>query len=442
MISDTLPVRPSPVRWTPARWTPGARRWAGWLASRGLTLLLLVPEHKVLGDVRYYFGALDAVFRGGPVGPALPEYPAPVLAFLGLPHLVSGPAVPAYLAAFVLLILAVDAALTRALFRVAGPRAPGVTLWVCLPPLLGPMFLCRFDLLPAALAAGALLAVTTRPARAGVLAGFGAVLGVAVGLVAALAGGSRLTSPLSWQGARGLQLEAYAALPLLVAGAFRPGIWHVEYTRFYAFQLVGPGTGAALTAATAASGLAVLLLAVLWLRAARRREALPPAAPGLLAVLTVCLMATTDKTLSPQYLIWVAALVAVVGVTHPDALPRGTVPLLLATCALTQLIFPLNYDPLVAVEPYAVLLLAVRDAGLLAVTWLVGRQLWLLTRRPAQRSDGDGDGDGNGEIAARNEQGAERAPSQAVGAMRRQANEHRREEPNAVRAVRQPGPAR
>src|SRR5262249_52384933 len=130
---------------------------------------------------------------------------------------------------------------------------------------------------------------------------------------------------------------------------------------------------------------AVLLLAVLWLRAARLRDALPPAAPGLLAVLTVCLMAITDKTLSPQYLIWVAALVAVVGVTHPDALPPGTVPLPLATCALTQLVSPLNYDPLVGIKPYAVLLLVARDAGLLAVTWLVGRRLWLLTRRPVHR---------------------------------------------------------
>src|SRR5262249_26264598 len=161
---ETLPVRSSPARWRPARWNPGARRWAGWLASRALTLLILVPEHKVFGDVRYYFTGLDTVFRGGPVGSVLPEYPAPVLAFLALPHLVSGHAVLAYLAGFVVLILAVDAALARALFRAAGRRAPGVTLWLCLPPLLGPMFLCRFDLLPAALAAGALLAVATRPA--------------------------------------------------------------------------------------------------------------------------------------------------------------------------------------------------------------------------------------------------------------------------------------
>jgi hypothetical protein len=398
-----------------------ARLWTEWAGTRALTLLILVWEHKVFGDVRYYFGQVDGLFHGAGLGGTLREYPVPAVAFLALPRLVSGHWVLVYLGAFVALILAVDAAFSAALFRAAAGsrRAPGVTLWLWVLPLIGPMIVCRFDLLPAALAGGALLVVARRPVLAGaltglgaavklwpaallpslwlrslwlrslwlrgggrwrLLAGFGGVFGAALLLVAALAGGTRLVSPLTWQGERGLQLEAYAALPLLVTGVFDPGCWHVEYTRFYAFQVVGPGTEAAMAAATAASGLAVLLLAVLWLRAARLRGALPPAVAGLLGTLTVSLMAMTDKTLSPQYLIWVAALLAVVGVTHPDALPRGTVALLLATCALTQVIFPLNYDPLVAIRPYAVVLLLVRDAGLAAVAALVGRQVWLLTR--------------------------------------------------------------
>ncbi len=423
MIADT--TAPAPAG-TARRWTPGLRLWAQWAATRALTLLVLIPEHKVLGDVRYYFGQVDGLFHGGTLGGTLPEYPVPAVGFLMLPRLVSGHWVLAYLAAFVALMLAVDAGLSWALFRAAawrhrpahGGRGPGrgVTLWLWVLPLLGPMILCRFDLVPAALAGGALLLVARRPALAGVLLGvgaavklwpaallpslclhptpgrrggrwrllaaFGAVAAVTVPVVAALAGTTRLASPLHWQGERGLQVEAYAALPLLVADLFRPDRWHVEYTRYYAFQVVGPGTGAAMTAATVAGGLAVLLLAVLWLRAARLRGSVPPAAVGLLGALTVCLVAVTDKTLSPQYLIWVAALLAVVGVLHPDALPRGINAVLLATCALTQVIFPLNYDPLVAGEPYAVVLLVVRDAGLLAVAWPAGRQVWALTRGP------------------------------------------------------------
>jgi len=428
VILDTAPVAAGVAR----RQTTG-RLWACWVASRTVMLLILIPEHKVLGDVRYYFGQLDALFHGAGPGGALPEYPAPALGFLALPRLLSGPSVLTYLAAFVLLMLAVDAALSWALFRAAagspasgsGWPAPGVLLWLLVLPLLGPMIVCRFDLLPAALAAGALLAASRRPVLSGALLGmgaavklwpaavlpslwlyreqgdrtdghpagwsgrwrlaaaFGAVLAGSVVLVTGLAGGARLLSPLHWQSERGLQLEAYTALPLLVADLFRPDRWQVAYTRFYAFQVSGPGTGGALAAATVASGLAALLLAVLWLRAARLRDAASPAVAGLLGTLTVCLMAVTNKTLSPQYLIWIAALAAAVGVAYPGAVPRGATALLLATCALTQVIFPLNYDPLVAGRPYAVLLLLVRDAGLLAVAALVGRRIWVLTRRPA-----------------------------------------------------------
>jgi Glycosyltransferase family 87 len=380
--------------------------WSGWLASRAVTLLLLFPERKVFGDVRYYLGSVDSMFHGGSIHEVLQEYPVPaVVVLLGL-RLLSGPYLHVYYALFVLLMLAVDGAFSQVLFQAARWRwLPGVTLWVVAMPLLGPMLLCRFDLLPAALAGGALLAAGRRPVTSGALAGlgalvklwpaallpslwladrrpklltsFGAVVVGVVAVVAAVSGLDRLTSPLHWQGERGLQVEAYAALPLLVADLFRPDRWQVEYTRYYAFQVYGPGVDAAMTAATLAAVLAVAVLAVLWLRGLRRRG---PEVAGLLAVLTVILFVITDKTFSPQYLIWVAALVAVVGVTRPAAVPWPVVPLLLATCGITHLIFPLFYDELVAGRPYAVLLLVARDAGLVAVGALVGRRVWALTR--------------------------------------------------------------
>lgn len=392
--------------------------WAGWAVSRAVTLLVLIHEHLVYGDVRYYLGQVDTLLHGGSIHGVLPEYPVPAVAALLLLRLLSGPWVPVYLGLFTVLMLAVDAAVARALFRAAGWRwLPGVTLWVAAMPLLGPTLLCRFDLLPAALAGGALLTAARRPTAAGVLAGLGAAAklwpaallpslwlaagregdehrartrlvtsfaGLLAGLIVVVtvtAGVDRLTSPLHWQGERGLQVEAYAALPLLVADLFRPDRWHVDYTRYYAFQVVGPGVDTAITLASVATVLAIAVLGVLWLRTVRRGLAarVVPVA-GLLGSLTVILLTVTDKTLSPQYLIWVTALLAVVGVTHPTALPRAAVPLLLVTCALTHLVFPLNYDQLVAGRPYAVLLLVARDAGLAALGWLVGRQVWVLTR--------------------------------------------------------------
>jgi hypothetical protein len=404
----------------PVRELTGTRSslWAGWAISRAVTLLVLIHERLVYGDVRYYFHQVDALVNGGSIHGLLPEYPVPAVAALLLVRLLSGPWVHVYLGLFTVLMLAVDAALGRALFRAAEWRwLPGVVLWIAAMPLLGPILLCRFDLLPAALAGGALLTAARRPIASGVLAGLGTAaklwpaallpsLWLAAGrgggehrartrllasfagllagvivVVALTAGVDRLTSPLHWQGERGLQVEAYAAVPLLVADLFRPDRWHVEYTRYYAFQVVGPGVDTAITLASVATVLAIALLAALWLRTLRRglgAQVVPVA--GLLGTLTVILLTITDKTLSPQYLIWVAALLAVVGVTHPAALPRAAVPVLLAACAITHLVFPLNYDQLVAGRLYAVLLLVARDVCLAALGWLIGRRIWVLTR--------------------------------------------------------------
>jgi glycosyl transferase family 87 len=387
--------------------------WAGWAASRAATLLLLIPEHKVFGDVRYYFVHVDALVHGASIHGELTEYPVPAVAFMLLGRALSGPWVNLYLAVFAAFVLALDAAFSRSLFRAAGWRLlPGVALWLGVLPLLGPMLVCRFDMLPAVLAGFALLTIG-RPAVSGVFTGLGAavklwpavllpslwlsargargrllgaftlVVGVAVGVVWLLAGYDRLTSPLHWQGDRGLQVEAYAALPLLVADLFAPDRWHVSYTRFFAFQVDGPGVAGAMTGATVAGVVAVAVLAVLWLRSVRRGAALDPGVPGLLGVLTVMLLIMTDKTFSPQYLIWVAALMAAAGTVHPAALPGWSVPVLLASCGLTHLIFPLDYDPLVAGQPYAVVLLVVRDVGLAVVAVLVGHRIWQLTRSSA-----------------------------------------------------------
>ena len=211
-----------------------------------------------------------------------------------------------------------------------------------------------------------------------------AVTGTAACLaVVALAGTDRLGSPLTWQSDRGLQLESYAALPLLVAGVFSPGTWQVEYTRFLAFEVRGPGVPAMLRLATAAAVLAAAGLAVLWLRAARRRD-VPPAAVGWLATAAVALVVITDKTLSPQYLLWIGALLAAMGVrggaggTVDDALVRAT-RLMLVTAVLTQLFYPTMYGLLIDINPVAVAVLVARDVVLVRLTALAVRRFWALT---------------------------------------------------------------
>jgi len=419
--ADRTLTEPRPARAERLRESWFFRRW---LVTRGLTVFLLVPQvFEVFGDVVHYFHGVDALLRGGPVAGVLPEYPAPALVVFGLPRLLTGDHLVLYVPAFMMLILAIDAAFSRVLWRATGWRSPddgrppaGLTLWLWLPPALGPLTVCRLDLVPAVLAGGALLAVTRRPALAGTLAALGAavklwpaVLVPALGLrragrwrllaafavtggvvclaVLALVGSDRLASPLTWQSDRSLQLESFAALPLLVAGAVSPGTWRVDYTRFFAFEVTGPGVSTMLTVAGAATLAAAVGLAGLWLRAARRRDT-GPLAIGWLAVATVTLVIITDKTLSPQYLLWLGALLAVLGVTGRDgALPRAT-RLLLAGCLLTQLLYPTMYGLLIDINPVPVAILVARDVLLAQLGWLAVRRFWALTG--ATRADDPG----------------------------------------------------
>jgi glycosyl transferase family 87 len=395
------------------------KSWIGrrWLLTRALTVCWLVPQtFEVMGDVKYYFLFVNGLFNGGDLAHTLREYPAPSVAVFALPRVVSGPHLHLYEALFVLLMLAVDAVFVRYLWRCAGRQpATGLTLWLWLLPLLGPLTLCRLDLVPAVLGGGALLAILRRPALAGALAALGAavklwpaalvpslwlrtewsergarwrllgafaLVGAAcVAVVVALSGTDRLTSPLTWQSDRSLQVESYAALPLLIAGVFAPGTWRVDFTRFVAFEVVGPGVSALLTLATVASGLAVLLLAVLWFRAVRQRV-VPAEAVGWLAALTVALVVLTDKTLSPQYLLWIGAALAALGVRTDDEHTRRATRLMLVSALLTQLFYPTMYGLLVNINPIAVAVITARDVTLALLVWLTVRRVWALTASP------------------------------------------------------------
>ena len=250
-----------------------------------MTLLVLATpaEHGIIRDVYYYGNQLEAMFRGMPVGETLREYPLPAFAVFLAPRWLSAITPWTYASIFVALMVVIDAAFVAALWRV-GRGQPGVRLWLVLVPLLGPLTFTRFDLVSAVLAGFALLALAARrPGRAGVLAAAGAAVKLwpagaaagaagppgaaaagcwpassAVGVLAVVAtlavgGTARLLSPLTWQGDRGLQLETIWAVPLLFARCFDSATWSTPYTRFFAFQVEGPGAGTLLPLSTVAT---------------------------------------------------------------------------------------------------------------------------------------------------------------------------------------------
>src|SRR5690606_4358133 len=285
-------------------------------------------------------------------------------------------------------------------------------LWFA--PALGPLLYARLDLVPAVLAGAAVLAALTgsrrsRKGMAGILAGLGClaklfpvivlpalllrkggrlalVAGFAVTLAAGLGltylavGSERLTSPVTWQQDRGLQLEAVPALPLLVASTFRPGTWWTDYSDHLAMEIFGPAVPTMMTVAMIATGIAVGILAVLWFRGLRL-PASSRAAVAWLVVATVCLVLVTNKVFSPQYLIWLAAALAALGMVAEDAEVWRVGRLFLLMCVLTQCFYPTLYRFLTALEPAMVTVILLRDLLLLTVTAFAVRAVWERTRR-------------------------------------------------------------
>jgi hypothetical protein len=387
-----------------------------WLLSRALVLALLVHarEDGVAGDVLYYATSLHQLFSGVGLGNTLQEYPLPVLSILLPPFLLGALNQVAFTILFVLLMLAVDATFTGLLWRGDGRRrGDAVNLWLWFVPALGPLAYFRFDLVPAVLAGGAVLAAIRRPRLAGVLTALGAALklwpvvmlptfllrrsdrravlagflctGLVVGGLSLAIGGLRRTlSPLHWQSARGLQIESIAATPLMVARAVHPtGVWTVHISQYKAFEIFGAGVKAMIMVTTVLTVLGGLLLIMLWWRTLRLRT---PSAEtlGWLFLATALIVTVTNKTLSPQYLLWLGGPIAALAVRAPhNQAVRTFARVLLVTAVATQLTYPIGYDAILKTHswmPVVVLDLAIRNGLLIWLTWYAVRQAWRQTR--------------------------------------------------------------
>jgi len=388
--------------------------WAWYALTRVMTLLMMLLEPAVLADPMKWLIELDRV------GPAVafPEYPWPSVALMHLPMRLGIPTILHYYAAVVLFMLGVDALVAWLLWRAAGSRmSAGLRLWLLFVPALGPIVFARFDLVPAALTAAALLALATpRAATAGALTALGAsfklwpaaslpallvpldrarrwktvaaLTGVAAGLAAATAaaaGWSRLWSPLAAQAERGLQLEAFPALPLLWARFFdATGAWSVRYAACKCHEIFGPGVHSALQVGTYSLVIGGLVLIALHVRAfgasAERRT---PAVSALLTALVVMVWLFGGRVFSPQYVIWLAAPVAVLGVLPGQPRPALEVGLFVIASLLTHVVFPFGYGPLInppdGFQATVLAAMTLRDLLLVVLAARLALRLWRAT---------------------------------------------------------------
>ncbi len=320
--------------------------WLGvWLATRALIVADVGFWNHVsqlrLEDVNNYATWSDylTTHHALPSGESW-QYP-PGAAFLMLaPRLGPG----SYGEAFVGLMLLFDLAGLGLLARL-GRRSgnyTGVWVWLLGVPLLGVFSVLRFDLVPSVIGIAALLVIHRRPNWFGALAGLGAAIKIwpvvllfgewnrrrlAIAAVAAVAtiGLVFLVSAIAFgnpfgflaeQGGRGLQEEAVATAPWQIHQIVT-GEPLQRAIRFGAWEITTP------TANDVASLLKWLTLAALaaaaawwWYRARAIREGrtdLVTAAVSRDFVFTIVLfLVVTSRVLSPQYMIWLLGLAAVV----------------------------------------------------------------------------------------------------------------------------------
>lgn len=395
-----------------------------WLVTRAAILVVLaVAERFVVGDVFYYHRKISGLASAGLAG-TLNEYPTPVTWLLWLPYGVTGGHRTGYLVAFIVFMLALDAVFVLALWRSAGRRHDkAIDFWLVFVFLIGPLSYLRFDILPAVLAGGALLAARRRPWITGALTGLGAAVklwpallipsflafrrdrrpaglafvGVGFGLAAVslvTGGWDRLVSPLTWQSGRGLQIESIWATPLMVARSIRPQTWTVDISPFQAYEIFGPGVAPLLTLSNVATVLGLVAIVALFVRAFRARGS-SPVAIGLVILATVAIMTITNKTLSPQYLLWMGGPMAALLLMRREAstaerpavihLARQLLVLALAT----HLVYPLLYDGFLGRQGHVMIIIstlvtALRNLALVAFTVEVCRFAWrFLGRGPA-----------------------------------------------------------
>ena len=177
-------------------------------------------------------------------------------------------------------------------------------------------------------------------------------MGFGLAGVSLLAGGwTRLVSPLTWQSGRGLQIESIWAVPLMVARAVRPDGWTVDMSPYQAYEIFGPGVGFWVQVSNVATLVGLVALAALFVRAFRAGGS-TPVAVGFLILTTVALMIVTNKTLSPQYLLWLGGPAAALLLIRDRARTeeriaiRRTAYALVLLALLTHLVYPLLYDGL------------------------------------------------------------------------------------------------
>lgn len=379
---------------------PIATEWIAWLITRALLVYAISYNGMPSGDVRYYYRGITGVEDG-----ALGEYPAVGVWPLWLIDKINFGGEDGYVITFIAICALVDAAFLALLQRYW--RA--ATFWIAFGAAVAFILYLRIDIFQGVLVALAGWFLIKNPRFSATIIGIAAMMKLwpailAAGLVdkynksatwiriaffvgtcailgaivIAYGGIERITSPLSYQQVRGLQIESLLATPFVLLAAYMPGKWSIDYAASRSFEIFGPGVW--MTADIASQAMLVVFVFAfgwaLWHFVMREWNARSTLAWMILIVL---LLIASNKVFSPQYLLWVGPLVAVALVRDgKNRKVQWIAGLLVVMAVLSTIIFPLNYSSLTYYPISYVIawVLAARNALLIVAIVIAARYVF------------------------------------------------------------------
>jgi Glycosyltransferase family 87 len=400
-------------------------RIAGLLvAPLGIVLVVVVltpgPAFAgVTGDVGVFFGYANRLLGGAIPYRGFPlEYPPLALVPMSIPRLVwpfGTPTDDAFSLLFALMEGCLAVLVGSLIARASADPMRALATWAVLVLAAGASITWRYDLWPAALVLGAVVAVDRgRPGLAGVAIGVGTmlklfpivvlpilaarslalrdwaglkrlVLGAAVTValvmgVAFAAAGSDSFMWLTYELDRGLQLESTGSGILLLLHVLADQPFALVHA-FGTLEVVAPGADIVAPATTVIELLLVAAVGacalVRFRRDARRLGAVPLASLAVAVVAVVVALIVSSKVFSAQYIVWFLPLIPFV--------PGRLRWMGLAIAAVSTVIYPLAYTPVWQLDPLMALVLNARNV--LLILFLLWLGAWLLAREgPAART--------------------------------------------------------
>lgn len=396
-----------------------SRRAVLWIAFAvvhlGVAWLGFLLPNQPMGDVYnvYEPWSTQALVGGGMVG-VTEEWVYPQLAMIPMILAHAFAWISGYIVGWAILVTLVDAVAFAVLIGAARStgRTTAAWFWLSYIALLGPVGLYRIDgftvplvllgclwlvgrpwiasillslatwmkVWPAAVLLAAVIAVRRRGALIG-----GAVAVSALTLVAIVAGGGaeHAFGFLAEQSDRGLQVEAVVSAPFLWGALLGlEGFWVYWDPGIVTFQVTGTQIDPVIAAMTPVLVIAMTLVALLGGWAALRGARFVVLFPSLSLALVTGLI-VFNKVGSPQYLCWLIPSLALGLVIDRR---RWVLPatVALAAALLTQLVYPLLYNGILAPALVPVAILTLRNAILVALfVWMLVR-LARLVRAPSR----------------------------------------------------------